>query len=70
MTRATLKLKKYKNEGWKLYLPNGEEFGPLFKGDTFKVRESTRIFVSSWYNWTVDDSECYSKGEINEYKEN
>lgn len=56
--------------GWKLYLPNSNEFGPLFRGDEHYVRECAKIFVSTWYNWKVDVTECFSKGEKNEPQKN
>ena len=64
MSNIKLKLTKTSSGSWHLIGPKGNVIGPSFRSsDLFHVREQARLFVSSWYNWTVDDSECYSKEE-------
>lgn len=65
MASIVLKLKKVSHNGWQLFAPKGHTIGPVFTGsDLAYIRRSAKIFVSSWYNWVVDDSDCYSEGEI------
>lgn len=65
MPSVQLKLKKVSSDGWQLFAPKGHAIGPVFRNsELHRVREAARLFVSSWNNWTVDDSDCYGENEI------
>lgn len=58
MASTVLKLKRAGKGEWRLYTPKGHAIGPALKGESHHVIAQARNFVSSWYNWSVDVSEC------------
>ena len=69
MASTVVKLKKLGSNTWQLVLPNGNSISGKYHGEPYKAREWAVLYCSTWYNWVVDDSDCYEQGETDE-KEN
>jgi hypothetical protein len=57
MTTFSIKLRKLREGEYAVFGPKGNQISNIFRGNKFDAIEWSRIWISGWYNWSIDLSE-------------